>query len=276
MSTIPILPLLDGRQIPQLGFGTWQIPEEHAADAVRSALEIGYRSIDTAMIYHNERGVGEGIRSSAIPREQVFVTTKVWNADQGYDQTLTALEASLDRLDLPYVDLYLIHWPMPDWDKYVDTWKALIRARELGLTRSIGVSNFSISHIERLNKETGVLPVINQIELHPRLPQRELRDFHAKHRILTESWSPLAQGGDLLSHDSLLEIARAHQRTPAQIILRWHIQLGLVVIPKSSKAERIRENAQLFDFVLSPAEMATIDGLESGGRIGPDPDNFQE
>ena len=273
---IPHLPLLDGRQIPQLGFGTWQIPDADAAATIHHALAAGYRSIDTAMIYENERGVGEGIRSGPIPREELFITTKVWNADQGCDATLLAIQASLERLDLPFVDLYLIHWPMPEWDRYVETWHALIQARAQGLTRSIGVSNFTAAHILRLREETGVLPVVNQIELHPRLPQRSLRAFHAEHGILTESWSPLAQGGDLLQHAAITGIAQRHQKTPAQVILRWHVQNGLVVIPKSVKADRIRENFALFDFALAPEEMAAIDALETNGRIGPDPDHFAE
>ncbi|MBB3228281.1 diketogulonate reductase-like aldo/keto reductase [Luteibacter sp. Sphag1AF] len=268
---VPLLDLNDGRRAPQLGFGVWQIDDAHATAAVEAALKTGYRSIDTASIYGNEKGVGEGIVRSGVARGDIFLTTKLWNADQGYDSTLKAFDASLARLGTDYVDMYLIHWPMPAKDTYVDTWKALVHLREQGRVRSIGVSNFQPEHLERIIAETGVTPVVNQIELHPDFAQRDNDAFHAKHHIITEAWSPLGQGGDLLKHPLLEGIARRVDRTVAQVVLRWHVQRGHMVIPKSQTPSRIAENFAIFDFALSADDMRTIDGLDAGNRIGPDP-----
>ncbi|MDR2925174.1 MAG: aldo/keto reductase [Azoarcus sp.] len=266
------LTLNDGMQIPQLGFGTWQTPEEKAAAAVAAALAAGYRLIDTASAYGNETGVGEGIRRSGVPREKIFVTTKLWNSDQGFDETLRACEESLQRLRLDAVDLYLIHWPMPRMERYLDSWRALIALKNEGRVRSIGVSNFQISHLQHLLDETGVVPSVNQIELHPFFQQRELRAFHAKHGIATESWSPLGQGA-ALRNDRVLRIAQKHQKTSAQVVLRWHIDNGLITIPKSVTPARINENSRVFDFSLDAEDIALLDVLDSPkGRIGPDPD----
>ena len=272
---VPAHSLNDGRRIPQLGLGVWQIPDADTAAVVRTALELGYRSVDTAAIYGNERGVGAAIRSAAIPREQLFVTTKLWNARHGFDEALTAFERSLERLQLDYVDLYLIHWPLPSVDKYVATWRAFIRLREEGRAKSIGVSNFQPAHIRRLIDETGVAPAVNQVELHPLFQQRTVREFDRSQGVATESWSPLGQG--LLAGDAVLQsIAATHGKTPAQVVLRWHLQCGLIVIPKSVTPARLRENISIFDFTLSPQEMKRIDGLETGQRIGPDPDAYAQ
>lgn len=273
MSQVPSLEMLDGYTIPQFGLGVWQTPEAQTAQVVQDALAIGYRHIDTAAIYGNEEGVGQAIARAGVPREQLFITTKLWNADQGLDSTTRALDTSLHKLGLDYVDLYLIHWPCPAKGAYVDSWKAMIQAQDAGKVRSIGVSNFRIEDIEHLAAETGVLPVVNQIELHPLLQQQALRDYHADHGILTESWSPIAQGEVL--HDPVLEaIAAAHGKTTAQVVLRWHIQLGLVVFPKTVSATRLRENIEVFDFVLSQDQMAAIASLDAGKRRGPDPATF--
>jgi 2,5-diketo-D-gluconate reductase A len=271
VSSYPTVAFHDGRSIPQLGLGVWQTPNDTAVTAVQTAIEAGYRHVDTAMIYDNEEGVGEGIRRAAIDREDIFVTTKLWNSDQGFDTALKAGEQSLKRLGLDYVDLYLIHWPAPRRGLFVDTWRALIRLKEEGRVRSIGVSNFPAELLERLIDETGVAPVLNQIELHPRFQQRALREAHAKHGIATESWSPLGQG-KLLGDPAITAIAAKHKRTPAQIIIRWHLDNGLIVIPKSVTPARIIENFQVFDFTLDADDLATIGKLDSArGRIGPDP-----
>jgi 2,5-diketo-D-gluconate reductase A len=263
--------LRDGNRIPQLGLGVWRTPNDGAANAVSAAIRAGYRHIDTAAIYENEQGVGEGLRQASAPREQLFVTTKLWNADQGFDATLRAFDASLQRLALDYVDLYLIHWPAPSRNLYVETWKAFIRLREEGRARSIGVSNFTAEHLDRLIGETGEKPVLNQIELHPRFQQSELRQAHSERGIATESWSPLGQG-QLLEDTVIGEIARKHARTPAQIIIRWHIDNGLVVIPKSVTPSRIIENFDVFSFRLDDQDIATMKRLDRpDGRIGPDP-----
>ncbi len=271
--TVPSLALHDGVEIPQLGFGVFQIPPEETQEAVEIALEAGYRHVDTAAAYRNEKGVGAAIAASGVPREDVFVTTKLWNSQQGYDSTLAAFESSLGRLGFEYVDLYLIHWPVPTEDRFVDTWRAFERIHEEGRARTIGVSNFRIEDLERLERETETRPTVNQIELHPRFQQAELRRWHAEHGIATEAWSPLAQG-ELLDDPAIVAVAERHGKTPAQAILRWHLQIGNVVIPKSVTPERIRENLDVFDFELSAEEMTTIEGLDSGHRIGPNPDRF--
>ena len=271
--TIPSAVLHDGIEIPQLGFGVFQIPPEETQAAVELALDAGYRHIDTAAAYRNEAAVGAAIAASGLSREDVFVTTKLWNSEQGHDSTLAAFEASLDRLGLDHVDLYLIHWPVPSEDRFVDTWRAFERICEEESARTIGVSNFRIEDLERLEAETDTRPTVNQVELHPRLQQAALRAFHAERRIATEAWSPLAQG-DLLDDETIAAIAARHDRTPAQVILRWHLQLGNVVIPKSVTPERIRENIEVFDFELDDEVMAEFAKLDRGERIGPDPETF--
>ncbi len=272
-NTVPELKLSDSGSIPQLGFGVFQIPPEETAEAVRHALATGYRLVDTAAAYRNEAEVGQAIRSSGLDRDEVFITTKLWNGDQGYDNARRAFARSLDRLESDYVDLYLIHWPVPSRDLYVETWKALIECHQEGRARSIGVSNFEIAHLERIIDETGVTPAVNQIELHPQLQQRELRAFHARHSILTEAWSPLGQGA-ALDEAVIREIAEELGRTPAQVVLRWHIELGNVVIPKSVTPARIEENFELFDFELGPERLSRIAELDAGERTGPDPNQF--
>lgn len=271
MSTVPHLAFNDSRQIPQFGLGVWQTPAAETARVVQAAFDAGYRHIDTAMIYRNEEGVGAAVNAAGIPREDVFVTTKLWNADQGYDKALRALDASLAKMKLDYIDLYLIHWPTPTNNRQVETWKALIEARDSGKAKSIGVSNYRIEDLERIIDATGVVPAANQIELHPWFPQAELREFHAKNRILTEAWSPLARGGELLGDASLQALAKKHGKSVAQIVLRWHVQLGNVVFPKSAHKERIAENIAIFDFALDAGDMALIAKLDRGQRIGPDP-----
>ncbi|MWV49270.1 aldo/keto reductase [Rathayibacter sp. VKM Ac-2803] len=268
--SLPLIPLNDGRAIPQIGLGVYKIGDDEAARTVATALEAGYRHVDTATLYGNERGVGEGIRASGVPREQVFVTTKVWNDDHGFDETLAAFDRSLELLGTDYVDLYLVHWPIPSRDRYVDTYRALERIRQEGRARSIGVSNFAVEHLERLLGETEVVPAINQVELHPRLPQEELRAFDAAHGIVTEAWSPLARGR-LLDEPVLGRIAAKYGVSPAQVVLRWHLQLGVVVIPKSVTPARIVENLDVLGFALDDDDLATIRALETGERTGRDP-----
>jgi len=271
MIDAPRIALSDGRSIPQLGLGTYKMPADDTASIVAGALELGYRHIDTATLYGNEAGVGEGLRRSGIARDDVFVTTKVWNDDHGFDSTIRAFDTSAGLLGVDEVDLYLIHWPIPSADRYVDTWRALVRLREEGRARSIGVSNFHPAHIQRLIDETGVVPVVDQVELHPRLPQNDVVGWNTEHGIVTEAWSPLARGG-LLDDPVIAEIARAHEKSPAQIVIRWHVQRGIVVIPKSTSLERLRENGQVFDFALDDSELARIAALETGERTGRNPD----
>lgn len=266
-----MVPLADGRSIPQLGVGTYKLPPAETAQLVAGALRHGYRHVDTAALYGNEAEVGQGLRHSGLPREDVFVTTKVWNDDHGYDTTLRAFDASMERLGFDEIDLYLIHWPIPSADRYVDTWRALVRLQEEGRARSIGVSNFSPRHLQRLIDETGVTPVIDQVELHPRFPQHELQAWNDAHGIVTESWAPLARGG-LLQEPALAAIAARYGKTPAQVVIRWHLDRGLVVFPKSSSIDRVRENADVFDFVLDDADRAAMDTLQTGERTGRDPD----
>lgn len=263
--------LNNGLKMPQLGFGVWQVEDDQATTAVAKALEVGYTSIDTAMIYKNERGVGKAINNTSVPREDLFITTKVWNADQGYENTLRAFDESLERLGLDYVDLYLIHWPTPQFDQYVDTYKAMEKLYKEGRAKAIGVCNFDIEHLERLFAECEVKPVLNQIECHPYLAQNELKDFCAKHDIFVEAWSPLDQGGDVLKDEVVQAIADAHSKTAAQVVLRWHLQNNSIVIPKSVTPSRIEENFNVFDFQLTADEMDKINKLDRNGRKGPVP-----
>ncbi|MCQ8242381.1 aldo/keto reductase [Rhizosaccharibacter radicis] len=272
MPHVPTISLNDGHSIPQLGFGVYQVPAAEARGVVGTALEAGYRSIDTATIYRNEEGVGQAIRDSAIDRNEIFLATKLWNDDQGYDSALRAFDASLGRLGLDHVDLYLIHWPQPSRDRYRDSWRALEKIKADGRARSIGVSNFTVAHLERLLGDHGVVPSLNQIELHPGLPQDELVRFHREHNIVTEAWSPLAQGD--LDNSVVRELAAKHSRTPAQVVLRWHMQRGVVAIPKSATPSRIRENIDVFDFGLDDDDMRAIATLNTGKRLGPDPERF--
>ncbi|MGW6746678.1 aldo/keto reductase [Streptomyces sp. NPDC055025] len=273
VTSVPDIVLNNGVKIPQLGFGVFQVDDARTTDAVLAALDAGYRSIDTAAVYGNEEGVGRAIASSGVPRDELFVTTKLWNDRQGYDSAVAAFDTSLAKLGLDRVDLYLIHWPAPARDRYLDTWRALEKLLADGRTRAIGVSNFQPAHLQRLLDETGVAPVLNQIELHPGLQQTELRDFHAQHDIATEAWSPLAKG-ELLQVEAITEIAGRHEKSPAQVMLRWHLQLGNIAIPKSVTPARIRENIDVFDFELSPGDMAAIATLDRGLRTGPNPDTF--
>jgi 2,5-diketo-D-gluconate reductase A len=271
--THPVLTLNDGRTLPQIGFGLWQVPADQTARVVAEGLAAGYRMIDGAAIYGNEEGLGEGLKRADLPRDQVFVQTKVWNSEQGFDATLRAAEESLRRLDLPFVDSLLIHWPCPDRGLYVETWKALIRLRAEGRARSIGVSNFLPDHLERIVGETGVVPVLNQIELHPRLAQAGLRAVHARMGIVTQSWTPLGQGRSFGAAPVQAAAARTG-RSPAQVVLRWHLQLGCAVIPRSTRAAGLAENLRLTDFALTEDEMAAIGALDAGERTGPDPMRF--
>jgi Aldo/keto reductases, related to diketogulonate reductase len=269
--------LHDGTRIPTLGYGLWQVEAQDSPSLVAHALRTGYRLIDTAEAYYNEEGVGAGIRASGIPREEIFVTTKVWNTHHGYDQTLHAFDLSLRRLGLGYVDLYLIHWPSRIRNAYVDTWRALIRLKEEGFARAIGVCNFAMPQLQRLIDETGVVPVLNQVELHPYFQQRALREFHAEHGIATQSWSPLGlwkgRPETPLNDPSVRKLAAKHGKTPAQIILRWHLDNGLLPISKSVRPARITENRQLFDFSLDEQDLKCLRKLDrADGRLGPNPE----
>jgi diketogulonate reductase-like aldo/keto reductase len=265
--------LAGGVEIPQLGFGVFQVPPAETAAAVTRALETGYRHLDTATAYRNERPLGEAVRNSPVPREEVFITTKCWNEHQGYDESREAFDKSFERLGVGPIDLYLIHWPVPAHDRYLDTWRTFIELRGEGRARAIGVSNFQVAHLHRLIEQTAVTPAINQIELHPYFQQAELRRAHAELGIVTEAWSPLAQGL-VLEDPAIVAIAAAHGKTPGQVVIRWHLQLGNVVIPKSVTPSRIAANFDVFDFELSEAEMSAIEDLDAGRRIGPDPDRF--
>ena len=275
MAFAPLVEMNDGRSIPVIGFGVWQVPDDVVVDATLKALEVGYRHIDTAYLYLNERGVGEALRRSGLDRDDIFVTTKVWNTDHGYDETLRAFDKSTGLLGIDEVDLYLIHGPTPARDIYLDSWRALIRLREEGRARSIGVSNFHEAHLRKIIDETGVIPAINQIELHPWLPQTHMRDIDARLGIKTEAWSPLGSGR-LIDDPVIAEVAAKHGKSPAQVMVRWSMQLGNIVLPKSVTPERIEQNIDVFDFVLDDADMAAIATLESGRRTGPNPDEFNE
>lgn len=275
MSNIDKILLHDGRSIPQLGFGVWQIPDDTVDQVVHNAINLGYRLVDTAHFYFNESGVGRGIKQSGIDRDEICVVSKLWNSDHGHDLSRAAFKQSLKALELDYLDLYLIHWPVPKINKYVQAWEVLIQLRDEGLVKSIGVCNFNIDHLQNLLDETGVIPVINQIELHPRFQQKELRKFHADNGIVTQAWSPLGHGS-LWDEQTLLSIAQKHSKTVAQVILRWHVQLGVAIIPKSQSTERLRQNMQVFDFHLDDADMELIGNLDqSDGRMGPDPELFR-
>ena len=273
--SVPLLKMNDGLSIPQLGFGVFKIPEQDTRDAVKQAIKTGYRHIDTAKAYDNEEGVGLGVADSGIDRKNIFITTKVWNSDQGYDNTMRAFEESAKRLHMNAIDLYLIHWPLPARDLFVETWKALIRLKQENRVRSIGVCNFRIVDLERLIKETGVAPAVNQVELHPHFQQKQLRIFHDKNNILTEAWAPLGRG-QFLDDPVLKKIAAEHHKTVAQIILRWHMEMGTIAIPKSQSPERMAENFNIFDFALTAANHDAIAGLDKvDGRLGPNPAEFQ-
>ncbi|PFG96120.1 LOW QUALITY PROTEIN: diketogulonate reductase-like aldo/keto reductase [Saccharopolyspora erythraea NRRL 2338] len=274
MTSVPTVTLNNGVEMPQLGYGVFQVPEDETAAAVGAALEAGYRSIDTAAAYGNEAAVGRALAGSGLARDELFVTTKLWNADQGYDNALRAFDTSLELLGLDHLDLYLIHWPTLSRGLHRETWRALEELYSQGRVRAIGVSNFQPAHLRDLAEHGGVVPAVNQVELHPFLQQAEVRRYDAEHGIATEAWSPLAKGGELLSEPVVADLARKHGRTPAQVVLRWHLQLGNVVIPKSVTPSRIRENLDVFGFTLDEADLTTLAALDRGERTGPDPDTF--
>ncbi|EJQ2006171.1 2,5-didehydrogluconate reductase DkgA [Cronobacter sakazakii] len=273
MANPGVIKLHDGNLMPQLGLGVWQATNEDVVTAIHKALEVGYRSIDTAAAYKNEQGVGDALKSAGFARDELFITTKLWNDDQ--KRPREALEESLEKLQLDYVDLYLMHWPVPAIDRYVEAWKGMIELQQEGLIKSIGVCNFNVEHLQRIIDETGVTPVINQIELHPLLQQRQLHAWNATHKIQTESWSPLAQGGEGVFDQKIIrELADKYGKTPAQIVIRWHLDSGLVVIPKSVTPTRIAENFNVWDFRLDKDELSEIAKLDQGKRLGPDPEQF--
>ncbi|MFB7666169.1 aldo/keto reductase [Kitasatospora sp. NPDC056138] len=281
MSTIPSVTLNNGVRIPQLGFGVWQVPDAEAATAVRTAIEAGYRSIDTAAIYENEAGTGQAIAAAGVPREELFITTKLWNSgtrdwsgQQGQDAVLRAFDESLAKLGLDYLDLYLIHWPRPMHGSFLNIWKAFEKLSAEGRVKAVGVSNFGPRQLDALRQESSVVPVLNQVELHPHFPQLELRAYHAEHGIATEAWSPLGQGKDLLTEPALVRIAEKHGRTVAQVVLRWHLQSGVIAIPKSVTPSRIKENIDVTGFELDADDLTAIAGVATGKRLGPDPQEF--
>jgi 2,5-diketo-D-gluconate reductase A len=274
MTQVPTIRLNNGVEIPQFGFGVFQVPPKDTAETVRAAFDAGYRHIDTAQMYGNEEGVGKALAESGLSRDEVFLTTKVNNDGHGFDPAIRRLDESLKRLGTDFVDLYLIHWPRPGANRYVETWRGFEKALAEGKTRAIGVSNFTVAHLERLAAETETVPAVNQVELHPRFAQAELRRYHAEHGIATEAWSPIGQGQGLLDDPLLADLGEKYGKTPAQVVLRWHVQLGNVVFPKSMHAERMRENIDIFDFELAPDDEQAVSGLDSGGRLGPDPDRF--
>ena len=273
MTLSPVLTLNDGRDLPQVGLGVWQIPDDDTARVVSQAVGLGYRLIDGAALYGNEKGLGEGVRRAEVPREEIFVTTKVWNDRQGFDSTLKAVEESLGRLGLDRLDLVLIHWPAAERGLFVDSWKALIRLREEGRVSSIGVSNFLGEHLDRIVGETGVVPVLNQVELHPELPQAELRAKHAEMGIATQGWTPLGEGR-VFGHPTVQAIAERTGASPAQVVLAWQIGLGSAPIPRSTKAERLAENLASHLVQLEAEEFEAMEALETGHRCGPDPRTF--
>jgi 2,5-diketo-D-gluconate reductase A len=274
MSKVPNIRLNNGVSIPQFGYGVFQVEPDRTAEVVRLAFDAGYRHIDTAQMYGNEEGVGQGIRESGLSRDEIFVTTKLSNNRHGHDEAIAALDESLQKLGLEYVDLYLIHWPRPHADRYVETWRGFEKIASDGKARAIGVSNFQVPHLQRLAAETDTVPAVNQIELHPMLPQEQLRAYHREHGIATEAWSPIGKGGDLLREPRVVALAEKYGKSPAQVVLRWHIQLDNIVFPKSVTPSRIRENIDVFDFELDADDMSAISGLENGTRLGPDPDRF--
>ena len=274
--TIPEKTLNDGNFLPAIGFGTFKLNGDDGTDSVLTAIEVGYRLLDTALNYENEAEVGEAVRRSGIPREEIAIATKLPGRFHGYEETLQGFEESRRNLGVDYVDLFLIHWPMPRIDRYLDAWRAMIRLKEQGLVRSIGVSNFTQRHLTRVIEETGVVPAVNQIELHPHFPQAAMREFHAVHGIQTQSWTPLARQRSVLDNPVVTGVANAHDVTPAQAVLRWHVQLGTIPLPKSARASRQAENLDVFDFELTDAEIASISSLESGRLWGGDPDTNEE
>ncbi|MBA8815281.1 diketogulonate reductase-like aldo/keto reductase [Microbacterium halimionae] len=276
MPTIPTLTLNDGFSFPEIGFGTYKLTGEEGVDAIVSATEAGYRLLDTAVNYKNEREVGEAVRRSSVDRSELLIATKIPGRDHGFDEALASIDGSRERLGIETIDLHLIHWPNPSVDKYVDTWRALIEAQSRGWVRSIGVSNFTSEMLDRLDDETGVTPAVNQVELHPYFPQGELRAYHRAHGIRTESWSPLATRGELLGEQPIVDAAAAHGVTPTQVVLRWHVQLGSTPIPKSATPSRQRENADIFGFRLTDDEVAVISALERGRMWGGDPNTHEE
>jgi len=270
---VPMMTLNNGVAIPQVGLGVYEAAEGAEVEAaVHAAFEAGYRLIDTAAIYGNEAGVGKAVKDSGLPREEIFITTKLWNANHAYDDALRAFDESMSRLDCGYIDLYLIHWPLPMDGKFPEAWRAMEKLYNDKRVRAIGVSNFKNHHLDELLKSTATVPAVNQIELHPMLQDKETRVYCAERGIAIESYSPLMRAGEALEHPVIAEISRQHGKTPAQAILRWHVQSDLIVIPKSVKPERIRENLDLFDFELSETEMQAIEGMDEGRRIGADPD----
>jgi 2,5-diketo-D-gluconate reductase A len=273
MTQVPNIRLNNGVEIPQFGFGVFQVPPEQTAQAVLQAFEAGYRHIDTAQMYRNEEGVGQAVAESGLPRDEVFITTKLNNNGHGYESAISALDESLKKLQLDYVDLYLIHWPLPHLNRYVETWKGFEKLLADGKARSIGVSNFQPAHLDRLAAETDTVPAVNQIELHPRLTQVELRKYHEAHGIATEAWSPIAKG-EVLGDPVITSLAEKYGRTPAQVVLRWHVQIGNIVFPKTVNPDRMRENINVFDFELAADDVASIESLNTNYRTGPDPDTF--